>query len=304
VNLNFALLSSGKNPYNVRNMPQPAAPRLKAASKYLVILAALLVLIGWIVNTPPGPLGKADAIGYAVCHRIEARSFHIGSRQLPLCARCSGMYLGAVAGLLYQAVIFRQRSRAPHWSVIVPLVFFVVVFGIDGANSYLYLIKETYPGALARLPNLYLPNNTLRLLTGSGMGLAVAALLFPAFNQTVWKEADTQQTGAGDRRAFQDLKSFIPLLGLTLLLDLLVLTEHPVILYPAAFISAGGVLLLLTMVYSMIWVMLMRQENEFSRFSQLWLALAAGFTIALLQIAAVDLLRFWLTGTWGGFSLG
>jgi len=278
-------------------MPQHDSTRLKAASKYLVVLAALLVFIGWILNTPPGLLGRADAIGYAVCHRIDARSFHIGSRQLPLCARCSGMYLGAVIGLAYQMVFARKRSGTPHWSVIIPLVLFVLAFGIDGSNSYLYLIKETYPDALARLPNLYVPNNTLRLLTGSGMGLGIAAMLFPAFNQTMWKDAD-------DRRVFPDLKSFTPLFGLTLLLDLLVLTENPVVLYPVAFISVGGVLILLMMVYSMIWVMLMRQENEFTRFSQLWLALAAGFTIAMLQIAAIDLLRFWLTGTWGGFSLG
>jgi uncharacterized membrane protein len=278
-------------------MPQHDSTRLKAASKYLVVLAALLVFIGWILNTPPGLLGRADAIGYAVCHRIDARSFHIGSRQLPLCARCSGMYLGAVIGLAYQMVFARKRSGTPHWSVIIPLVLFVLAFGIDGSNSYLYLIKETYPDALARLPNLYVPNNTLRLLTGSGMGLGIAAMLFPAFNQTMWKDAD-------DRRVFPDLKSFALLFGLTLLLDLLVLTENPVVLYPVAFISVGGVLILLIMVYSMIWVMLMRQENEFTRFSQLWLALAAGFTIAMLQIAAIDLLRFWLTGTWGGFSLG
>jgi uncharacterized membrane protein len=278
-------------------MPQHDSTRLKAASKYLVVLAALLVFIGWILNTPPGLLGRADAIGYAVCHRIDARSFHIGSRQLPLCARCSGMYLGAVIGLAYQMVFARKRSGTPHWSVIIPLVLFVLAFGIDGSNSYLYLIKETYPDALARLPNLYVPNNTLRLLTGSGMGLGIAAMLFPAFNQTMWKDAD-------DRRVFPDLKSFAPLFGLTLLLDLLVLTENPVVLYPVAFISVGGVLILLMMVYSMIWVMLMRQENEFTRFSQLWLALAAGFTIAMLQIAAIDLLRFWLTVTWGGFSLG
>jgi uncharacterized membrane protein len=278
-------------------MPQHDSTRLKAASKYLVVLAALLVFIGWILNTPPGLLGRADAIGYAVCHRIDARSFHIGSRQLPLCARCSGMYLGAVIGLAYQMVFARKRSGTPHWSVIIPLVLFVLAFGIDGSNSYLYLIKETYPDALARLPNLYVPNNTLRLLTGSGMGLGIAAMLFPAFNQTMWKDAD-------ERRAFPDLKSFAPLFGLTLLLDLLVLTENPVVLYPVAFISVDGVLILLMMVYSMIWVMLMRQENEFTRFSQLWLALAAGFTIAMLQIAAIDLLRFWLTGTWGGFSLG
>src|SRR5450759_1456011 len=75
--------------------------RIGAGSKYLVIAAAVLVFTGWFINTPPGLLGKADAIGYAVCHRISERSFHIGSIQLPLCARCSGMYLGAVtrAGL-------------------------------------------------------------------------------------------------------------------------------------------------------------------------------------------------------------
>jgi uncharacterized membrane protein len=278
--------------------------RLKAASKYLVVLAAILVLTGWTINTPPGLLGKADAIGYAVCHRIAARSFHIGDRPLPLCARCSGMYLGAVAGIVYQAIFARKRSGMPHWSVIIPLALFVVAFGVDGVNSYLYLIKETYPGALARIPNLYTPNNTLRLLTGSGMGMGIAVLLFPAFNQTMWKDGDTQSTGAGDRRALPDLKAFAPLLGLIIILDLLVLTDSPIVLYPAAFISAGGVLLLLAMVYSMIWVMIMHQENEFTRFSQLWLALAAGFTIAMLQILAIDLLRFWLTGTWAGFSLG
>lgn len=278
-------------------MPQNNTTRLKAASKYLVILAALLVFMGWMLSTPPGLLGKADAVGCAVCHRIEARSFHIGSRQLPLCARCSGMYLGAMLGLTYQIIFAHKRSGVPHWSVIIPLALFVVAFGIDGTNSYLYLIKETYPGAFTRLPNLYVPDNTLRLLTGSGMGLGIAGMLFPAFNQTVWMDAD-------QRPVFADLKPFVPLFGLTLALDLLVLTESPIVLYPAAFISAGGVLVLLTMVYAMVWVMLMQQENYFTRYSQLWLALAAGFTLAMLQIAVIDALRFWLTGSWGGFPLG
>jgi len=293
----FALPSSNKNPYNVRIMSRQTIAYIKVASKYLVVLAALLVSIGWMITTPSGLLGKADAIAYAVCHRIAARSFQIGGRPMPLCARCSGMYLGAMAALVYQVFLVRKRSGMPHWSVIAFLVFFVFVFGVDGANSYLYLIKETYPGALARIPNLYTPSNTLRLFTGSGMGLALAAMVFPAFNQTIWKDAE-------ERRTFANLKTFAPLLGLTLILDLLVLTGSPIVLYPVAFISVGGVLILLTMVYSMIWVMIMRQENEFTRFSQLWLALLAGFTLAMLQIAAIDMLRFWLTGTWAGFSFG
>src|SRR5512136_1640249 len=129
-------------------MPGTLLKRAGDASKYLVIAAALLVFGGWFLNTPPGFFGKADAIGYAVCHRISERSFHIGSYQLPLCARCSGMYLGAVTGLVFQAIAGRKRQKIPHWSIISLLVVFFIAFGIDGANSYLYLLKQVSPGIL------------------------------------------------------------------------------------------------------------------------------------------------------------
>ncbi len=134
--------------------------RIGSASQYLVILAAVLVFAGWLVSTPSGFFGKADAIGYAVCHQISARSFHIGSFKLPLCARCSGMYLGAMTGLVFQAVVGRRRTKIPHWSILAALGVFLVAFGIDGANSYLYLIKQVSPGALPQIPNIYIPNNT------------------------------------------------------------------------------------------------------------------------------------------------
>ncbi|MBE3066545.1 MAG: DUF2085 domain-containing protein [Chloroflexi bacterium] len=278
-------------------MPNNALKRIGAASKVLVIAAALLVFIGWFLTTPPGLFGKADAIGYAVCHRIGERSFHIGSYQLPLCARCSGMYLGAVTGLVFQSLIGWKRLKIPHWSIIALLVVFVAAFGIDGSNSYLYLLKQVSPGILPNIPNLYVPNNTLRLLTGSGMGLGMAVMLFPAFNQTVWVDGE-------DKPAIPGWKTFSLLLGIQVIFDLLVLSESPIVLYPLAIISALGVWLLLTIVYSMVWVMIMGQDNKFSKLRQLWLPLLAGLTIAMIQTAAIDTLRFWLTGTWGAFPLG
>jgi uncharacterized membrane protein len=278
-------------------MPNLSFNRVGAASKALVITAALLVLFGWLLNTPAGFFSKADAIGYAVCHRISERSFHIGTYQLPLCARCSGMYLGAVIGLVFQALTSWKRSKVPHWSIIAVLVVLVVAFGIDGANSYLYLVKQVSPGFLPQIPNLYVPNNTLRLLTGSGMGLGMALMLFPAFNQTVWSDG-------ADQPAIPGWKAFGLLLGIQAVFDLLVLTESPVILYPLAVISALGVWFLLSMVYSMVWVMLMGQDNHFTKLRQLWLPLLAGLTIAIIQTAVIDAARFWLTGTWGAFPLG
>ncbi len=278
-------------------MSKTTLNRIGNASKYLVIAAALLVFTGWLINTPPGLLGKADAIGYSVCHRISERSFHIGSYQLPLCARCSGMYLGAVTALVFQSVIGWKRLKIPHWSVLAVLAAFVLAFGIDGANSYLYLMKQVFPGILPKIPNIYVPNNTLRLLTGSGMGLAMGVMLFPAFNQTVWADGE-------NRPALPGWKLFGPLLVIQLVLDLLVLTDSPIILYPLAIISALGVWILLTMVYGMVWVMIMGQDNKFAKIRQMWLPMLAGLTIAMIQTAGIDALRFWFTHTWGAFPLG
>jgi len=278
-------------------MQPPQKPdRIAVASKVLVILSLVLLLVGWILTTPPGISGKADAIGYAVCHRISERSFHIGDYQLPLCVRCSGMYLGAMLGFGFQFLISRRRSGMPPWRVIIPLALLVLVFGVDGTNSYVYLIKQTYPGVLANIPNLYIPNNILRLLTGSGMGLVISAAMFPAYNQTIWKEQDS-------RPALGGLKDLSMLMVITLIIDLLVLTDNIFVLVPLAIVSTAGVLVLLTMIYSILWLMLFRQENKFEKISQSWLALLAGLTLGILQIALIDAFRFWMTHTWGGFPL-
>jgi hypothetical protein len=84
----------------------------------------------------------------------------------------------------------------------------------------------------------------------------------------------------------------------------LVLTDSPIILYPVAYLSALGALVLLTIVFSMVWIMIMRQDNTFDHPRQLWLAAASGLTLGLLLILSIDLFRFQLTHTWGGFPLG
>lgn len=37
-------------------------------------------------------------VGALVCHQLPARSFHYLGVQLPVCARCAGLYAGAVVG--------------------------------------------------------------------------------------------------------------------------------------------------------------------------------------------------------------
>jgi len=266
-------------------------------SNWLVPLAALCIVAGFLYIAPSGILSKADAIGYAVCHRLDERSFHVDGRQLPLCARCSGMYLGAVLGLLFLSLTYRRNAGTPPKAVIAILLLFGLAFAVDGTNSYLYLMKSVSGSRLSFIPNLYVPNNTLRLFTGSGTGLAMAVAVFVSLNQTFWKDWDNKPVLGKPR-------DFLILIALMLLVDVLVLPEWDWVMYPVAILSAGGVLLLLTMVYGMLWTMVMHQENLYMNLREAWLPVLAGLTIALLQITTIDIFRLWLTHTWGGFPLG
>jgi uncharacterized membrane protein len=267
--------------------------RFNGIARWLVPVAAVLAVAGWMYIAPPGILGKADGIGYAICHRIGERSFHILGRQLPLCARCTGEFNAAALALLFQGFASRKRSRLPGRGMIAILALFFLAFAVDGSNSYLYLLKQSVPGTLEQIPNLYIPNNTLRLFTGSGMGLALAAVMFPIINQTLWRQAE-------DRPALE-WKSFGILSGIILITDLAILTENPVVLYPVAILSVLGVMALLASVFGIVWIILMRLENTFDRLPQLWLSGLAGLTLTLLLVLTIDLVRYQLTGTWSGF---
>jgi hypothetical protein len=86
--------------------------------------------------------------------------------------------------------------------------------------------------------------------------------------------------------------------------DVIVLSENPLLLYPLALASAAGVLVLLSIVYSMVWVMVLNAENQSIISRELWFPLLAGFGSALLQIVLLDIGRYLLTGTWDGFHIG
>jgi uncharacterized membrane protein len=267
----------------------------KVSVKYSLFIVAGLIIFTWLIETPAGILGKADAIGYAVCHRIDFRSFHLGIRQFPLCARCTGQYMGAFIGLLFQGLFTRRRSGFLPKRVLVLLSLLFLAYAVDGLNSYLYLppFLKVFPGML----HLYEPSNVLRLFTGTGMGMIIVLVLYPAFVGSVFINPDTQPAIVG-------IKSLLNVVGLGILVDFLILTGSKYILYPAALISAGVVILLLTMAYTIIGLRLFHKENQFTKISQCLLPLTFGFTITIAQIAIFDVIRFIITGTWSGLVFG
>ena len=230
---------------------------------------------------PGGVMGHASLVGYAICHRIPERSFIIGGIQLPLCARCSGTYLGALTGFVAMYLLGRRRAaNLPPIPVLIVLALFVAAMGVDGVNSYLTLL----PG----LPHLYEPRNWLRLTTGTLEGIALASVLLPVFNQTMWAD----MTGEPSLRGLREL-GLIVLAGAGVIL--LVLTEWPALLYPLAILSSGTVVLMLTLINGVLATIAARRENRALSWRDTAPMMLIGLTLTLVELSTIDFGRAYLT---------
>lgn len=263
-----------------------AYPRLLSGA--LVLITAAIALV-WLALTPPGLPGKANAIGYAVCHRIAERSFHVHDQPLPLCARCTGIYLGVLIGLGVLAAQGRLRAaQLPPLRLLAAQLALAATIAIDGLNSYLSLFEFYTP--------LYPPHNTLRLFTGLAAGTAMITLALPVFSATVWR--------APARRApVASWRELALLWGAAMLGGLIVLTQQPAVLWLAGVVSAGGVLLMFALIGVVVFISVTRREGTAQTWRDLALPGMAGLGFALALVGSIDALRYALTGTWDGFNL-
>ena len=259
-------------------VPQSASRRpARARLRQVAAVVAVAIIAAFVLSPPWSVLEKADAVGYATCHRIADRSFHLGGRQLPLCARCTGTYLGVMVGL--GTFFLRGRRRAagfPPVRVLAAFVGFWAVWGADGLNSYLTLLG---------VPHLYEPHHLLRVMTGSLNGLALSALVWPVFSFSLWKQTDPQ-------RVIRGLHELGGTVAVAWVMALAVYTEPSFLLYPVALISAFGSLLMLTLVNTILVLVVVQQEAMAVTWRDAVLPMTLGLALTLVEVGVIDFVRF------------
>jgi uncharacterized membrane protein len=134
-----------------------------------VLWAASLPLAAYAANQPAGSPSSVFALavyalGSVICHQRPERSFHLWSAQLPVCARCTGVYFGAAIGAVAAIVgaandMGRPRSAPTRDGVRLALV-------AAAAPAALTLVYEWVTGVT--------PSNVLRTLTGIVLGVVAA----------------------------------------------------------------------------------------------------------------------------------
>ena len=109
--------------------------------------------------------------------------------KLPLEARDFGMYVGFIAVWAYLSAIGRGRVKGmPPAPILVTLVLFVGVMGLDGVNAFVYDLQKNLP----MVPYLYEPRLQLRLATGLLTGIAFGGILTPVVNFSLWRAEDNR----------------------------------------------------------------------------------------------------------------
>jgi uncharacterized membrane protein len=167
-------------PFGVRiAVRTPAASTLRAAFiAAAAAWAALLVVAPWLASQPhASPIASAlilavYGIGSLVCHQLPERSYHLWSAQMPVCARCAGIYAGAVVGAAFalraSASLRRRDSRAARPRRMLALAV---------TPTLITLVYEWSTGVM--------PSHAIRAAAGFPIGLVVAWLVVAAADNQV-----------------------------------------------------------------------------------------------------------------------
>ena len=126
--------------------------RLAAAGLTAVAVAwaALIVSAPRALHsgTAAGPLSVLYAASARICHQRPERSFFIAGVQMPVCARCSGLYLSGALGSLV-AWVGRRALRRPLPLLMAAALPTAITFGLEVAGLMRF---SNAMRALAALP--------------------------------------------------------------------------------------------------------------------------------------------------------
>lgn len=233
---------------------------------------ALLLLL-------PGPslLDRLRWFDSGICAHIPTHMLQVGNQLLPLCARTTGIYLGAITTLLTLFAMKRGRAQQlPRWQLSIVLICGVVALAIDGSNSF--------AGDLG-LPHLYQPHNLLRLATGFLTGIALVTLTLPNINRLLWCEYN-------DQRSISTRRELLWLLTIGILCFLAIASQSPLMLYPLALLSTIGLLSVVSIVNLLLLVAIGKRDQTFESYRQLLPFFVGACLLALGELSVLAQLKF------------
>jgi uncharacterized membrane protein len=131
----------------------------------------MLVSTAWVALVIAAPVmpGWAGAVVYAfgslICHQLPERSFHLAGFQLPVCARCLGIYVGVSGSVAFAWIqanpgrhLLSIRARTLRWVAVVAAAPTILTVGLE-------------------MLGVWYPSNITRALAGAPLGVLVGLVV-------------------------------------------------------------------------------------------------------------------------------
>ena len=175
-------------------------------SGVIAMVAPLIVIValGWVALLvtapflPAAPAALTYVLGSQICHQISERSFHVDGAQLPVCARCLGIYAGFAGGAMFGTLrrfvrgadsqTLRHTGRSPSRGEST-LARAVVAVGA----------VPTVVTLLAEWAGVWQPSNLTRALAGGPLGAAAGFVVVAALATVHYDECAPRPPISHDR---------------------------------------------------------------------------------------------------------
>lgn len=154
--------------------------------------------------------------GSGLCHQLPERTLGAGAYLFPVCARCSGIYVGFTVALIALLVWYRHDHRPRRFSLAfaVAAVAALALMGWDGVSSY---------------AGLRATSNLVRALTGVAFGASLAVLAYAmVVDVLAAPRADSRVSDESATPMLGTLASFSWWLGSAILAFLVLMFALPV----------------------------------------------------------------------------
>ena len=139
----------------------------------MIAPAVAVLSFSWLALLLASPIGPTSlaaltyGIGAFICHQLPERSFHLGGFQIPVCARCLGIYAGfALTACVQAAMSFPTRAQ-----------------GLTPSAARRVCVAGALPTAVTlalERSGVWPGSNNVRAIAGLALGIGVALVVMSA----------------------------------------------------------------------------------------------------------------------------
>ena len=213
-------------------------------------------------------------VGGGLCHQRIERSFSISGLNMPVCSRCTGIYLGIFLSLLMLILLERRiKGEFPSLKMVLVSVGAFLLMGIDVVLSTLDLIQS---------------NNVIRLITGFITGWFMVLLLFPLANNAMFKRFIK-------KGYLDDWKKFLAwLLAGAASVVLFIFTYEYVIVFWAVISALGLIIFVMLILFILFFSLNRRLLGSIDSWGKYLAAIAVGTISSIALLSFFSYLRRFL----------